>query len=70
MVGRFDSFYYSAGTFNSSSLWRQPLDGGNPQKLIDFPDRVFNFAWSHDGKNLAVTRGKQPGDAVLITNLP
>jgi Tol biopolymer transport system component/DNA-binding winged helix-turn-helix (wHTH) protein len=64
------AFYYSPGKFNSSSLWRQPLNAHRPQKLLDFPDRVFNFAWSHDGKNLAVARGKQLGDAILITNLP
>ncbi|MGQ0542056.1 MAG: winged helix-turn-helix domain-containing protein [Blastocatellia bacterium] len=62
-------FYYSSGTFNSSSLWRQPLNG-EPQKILDFPDRVYNFAWSRDGKNLVVARGKQQGDAVLVTNLP
>ncbi len=39
-------------------------------KTFDFPDRVFNFAWSRDGKNLVVSRGKQQGDAILITNLP
>ncbi len=65
------SFYYSSGgVFNSSALWRQPINGDAPQKLLDIPDRVFNFAWSHDGKNLAVGRGKQLGDAILITNLP
>lgn len=64
------AFYYSAGTFNSSSLWRQPLDKDNPEKLLDFPDRVFNFAWSQDGKDLVVARGKHLGDAILITNLP
>ncbi|HTH37462.1 MAG TPA: winged helix-turn-helix domain-containing protein [Pyrinomonadaceae bacterium] len=64
------AFYYSSGTFNSSALMRQPINGEAPQKLIDFPDRVFNFAWSHDGKNLAVARGKQLGDAILISNLP
>ena len=64
------SFYYAAGTFDSSSLWRQTLNGGDPQKLLDFPDRVFNFAWSRDGRNLVVSRGKQRGDAILITNLP
>ena len=63
-------FYYVAGTPNSSSLWRQPLDGSEPQKLCEFPDRISNFAWSHDGKNLVVSRGKQHGDAILITNLP
>lgn len=64
------AFYYAAGTFNSSALMRQPIDGGSPQTLIEFPDRVFNFAWSQDGKNLAVARGRLSGDAILITNLP
>lgn len=64
------ALHYAVGAFNSSSLWRQPLAGGEPQKLLDFPDRVFSFSWSPDGKNLAVARGKIRGDAVLITNLP
>lgn len=65
-----DSFDFSAGTFNSSSIVRQSLTGGDGQKLLDFPDRVFNFAWSRDGKNLVVSRGQLQGDALMITNLP
>jgi TolB protein len=64
------SFDYAAGIFTSSSLWRHPVGSGEPQKLCDFPDRVFNFAWSRDRKYLAVSRGKIHGDALLITNLP
>ena len=64
------SFDYAAGIFNSSSLWRQPIAGGKPQKICDFPERIFNLAWSRDGKTLAVSRGRQQGDALLITNLP
>ncbi|HKQ73872.1 MAG TPA: winged helix-turn-helix domain-containing protein [Blastocatellia bacterium] len=64
------AFDYAAGTFISSSLWRQPISGGEAQKLCDFPDRVFNFAWSRDRKNLAVSRGLLQGDALSITNLP
>jgi Tol biopolymer transport system component/DNA-binding winged helix-turn-helix (wHTH) protein len=64
------SFYFAAGIFNSSTLVRQPLVHSEPQKLLDFPDRIFNFAWSRDGKSLVVARGKQRGDAILITNLP
>src|SRR5262245_50156181 len=30
------SFDYAAGIFNSSSLWRQPIAGGEPQKICDF----------------------------------
>ena len=64
------TFDYAAGTFNASSLLRQTLADGESQKITDFPDRIFNFAWSGDGKNLVVSRGKQQGDSILITNLP
>jgi Tol biopolymer transport system component/DNA-binding winged helix-turn-helix (wHTH) protein len=63
------SLYYAAGTFDSSSLWRQPLNGDKPQKVLDFSDRVFNFARSRDG-SFVVSHGRQQGDAILITNLP
>jgi Tol biopolymer transport system component/DNA-binding winged helix-turn-helix (wHTH) protein len=65
-----NSFSYAAGNFDSSSLWRQPLDGSEPKKLLDFSDRLFNFAWSRDGRSLIVAKGKEQGDAILITNLP
>jgi Tol biopolymer transport system component/DNA-binding winged helix-turn-helix (wHTH) protein len=65
-----DSGAFNYAGFNSSGLWRQSIDGGEPQKLCDFPDRIFNMAWSRDGKSLVVSRGEQQGDALLITNLP
>ena len=63
-------FYYIAGTPNAATLRLQPISGGEPQKILDFPNRIFNFAWSSDGKNLVVARGRQSGDALLLTNLP
>lgn len=42
----------------------------SPQKLLDFPDRIFNFAWSRDNKQLIISGGKEQGDAISITNLP
>lgn len=63
-------FYYAAGTFNSSALMLQPVNGGPPQKVLELPDRIFNFAWSLDGKDLAIARGRLLGDAILISNLP
>lgn len=68
--GNASNFDHAAGTFNTSILMRQPLDGGEPKKLIEFPDRVFDFGWSANGKDLIVSRGKLQGDAILITNLP
>lgn len=32
-------------------------------------DKIFNFAWSKDGKTLALSRGKQSQDAVLLSNI-
>src|SRR5512143_1238058 len=54
---------------NPSSIISQPLDGGPPRKLADFkPDRMFSFAWSQDGKQLAVARGTVNEDVILISN--
>jgi Tol biopolymer transport system component len=64
------TFDYSSGTFNTSAIWRQSISGEKPEKLVEFPDRIYNFAISPDGKNLAVSRGRQNGDAILISNLP
>jgi len=51
-----------------SNLWRQPLDGGQPTQLTNFPsDRIFNFAYSRDGARIAFARGSQTSDAVLIS---
>ena len=64
------AFYYAAGTFNSSSLMLQPGEGGPPQKVLEFPERIFSFAWSRGRTDLAIARGRLLGDAILINNLP
>lgn len=47
-----------------------PLDGGEPKPLIalNYPDAIFSFWLSPDGKRLAYVRGANNADAVLITN--
>ncbi len=55
---------------NLSNLWSEPVDGGPPTQVTNFNgDQIFNFAWSHDGKWLALARGKVTNDVVLITDL-
>jgi hypothetical protein len=45
------------------------IDDGSRKQLIDVaPDTIFSFAWSRDGKQLAVARGRVSKDVVLITN--
>ncbi|CAN5141344.1 hypothetical protein BH18ACI2_BH18ACI2_05380 [soil metagenome] len=52
-----------------SNIWRQPLDGSPPFQVTNFTDRrIFNFASSPDGKQLALSRGTFNRDVVLITN--
>jgi Tol biopolymer transport system component len=51
----------------ASNIWSQPLSGGPPKKLTDFrSDQIFSFAWSPDGKQLALARGTETSDVVLI----
>ncbi len=52
-----------------SNILAQPLDGGKPKQLTDFKvDRIFWFDFSRDGKQLALSRGTQTSDVVLISN--
>jgi len=50
------------------NVWEQPLAGGLPKQVTHFTsDRIFYFDWSRDGR-LALSRGTDQTDAVLIKN--
>jgi serine/threonine protein kinase/Tol biopolymer transport system component len=50
------------------NIWSQPVDGGPPRQITDFPSGlIYSFAWSRSG-DLAVARGAWTSDAVLIRN--
>ena len=52
-----------------SNISSQPLDGSPSKKLTDFKsDRIFSFAWSRDGKQLALARGTRTDDVILISS--
>jgi eukaryotic-like serine/threonine-protein kinase len=52
------------------NLWEQPLDGTPGLELTDFKtDQIWGFAWSPDGKKLAVERGHTSSDVVLIRDV-
>ena len=51
-----------------SDISSQPVDGGPRRRLTNFAsDLMFGFAWSRDGKQLAVARGTLTHDVVLIS---
>ena len=52
-----------------SNIWRQNLAGGTPKQITNFESgQIFDFDWSRDGKQLALTRGSESSDVILITN--
>jgi Tol biopolymer transport system component/DNA-binding winged helix-turn-helix (wHTH) protein len=52
-----------------SNLWQQPLDGGAPKQITNFNSgRIWSFAYSRDGRQLALARGEMTHDAVLISD--
>jgi serine/threonine protein kinase/Tol biopolymer transport system component len=53
----------------ATNIWRQPLTGGPPKQITNFQsDQIFDFAWSRDGKQLALARGSTASDVILISS--
>ena len=53
-----------------SNIWSQPVAGGPPKQLTHFNSGlIFYYAWSRDGKKLAIARGRKASDVVLIKDL-
>ena len=63
------AFDYVVETQEGAQIWRQPLDeAAAPTLILNIPkDGIFNFAWSKDGRRLAVARGQLLRGAVLLT---
>jgi Tol biopolymer transport system component len=58
---------YTAASGGVAQIWTQPVTGGPPQQITKFrSDNTFAFAWSGDGKKIALSRGTANSDAVLI----
>ena len=53
------------------NLWLQPLQGSKGRYITDFKsERIYDFHWSFDGKQLALVRGHTDWDVVLIRDAP
>jgi len=50
-----------------SNIWRQKLADGVPKQITNFESgQIFDFDWSRDGTRLALTRGIESSDVILI----
>jgi Tol biopolymer transport system component len=53
----------------ATNVWQQRLSGGDPAPLTNFTSGdMFAFAWSKDGKQLALSRGRRKSDVVMMSN--
>jgi Tol biopolymer transport system component len=63
------AFQYALTRQGVGNLWEQPLNGGPAKQLTHFKtDQILDFAWSQDGKQLALARGNRNSNVVLISN--
>jgi Tol biopolymer transport system component len=52
-----------------SNIWQQKLTGGPPKQITGFKSGlIFAFDWSRDGKQLALARGSESSNVILISN--
>lgn len=59
---------FLANLDNGMQIMRQGFDETEAKPILQMPkDYIFNFAWAKDGKKLAISRGQQYRDAVLLT---
>ncbi len=63
------SLEYIENTPTDGNIWRQSLaDETKREVIFTLPkDKIFHFAWSKEGKHLALARGQQINDAILLT---
>jgi Tol biopolymer transport system component len=60
---------YIDNSGDAGQIWAIPRTGGPAKQLTNFTiDSLFWFDWSRDGKQLAVSRGTQLSDVVLISD--
>jgi Tol biopolymer transport system component len=65
------SVAYTVRQRGIDNLWMQPLDGGGLQQLTHFTtERIARFAFSPNGTQLAIERGHNESDAVLLRDTP
>lgn len=61
------SVIYTVRDHGVDNLWAQPLDGSAGKQITSFTsERIWDYHWSEDGNQLAISRGHTDSDVVLI----
>ncbi len=52
------------------NIWVQPTDGSAARQATNFTsEEIFGFAWSPDGKQIAVSRGNTSSDVITVSRM-
>jgi len=66
---RGDAVDYVVTRNGVSNIVQQRLAGGAPKQITNFESgQIFDFDWSRDGRQLALTRGTENSDVIMISN--
>jgi serine/threonine protein kinase/Tol biopolymer transport system component len=58
---------YAIDDKGAGNIWVEPLDGGKGHQITNFAsEKIGQFAWSPDGKRLAVIRSQSSADVILL----
>ena len=61
------SIIYADARDNADNIWSLPLDSGPAKQLTNFKSGlIFAFEMSRDGKQIALSRGSQMDDVILL----
>jgi Tol biopolymer transport system component len=61
------SITYITSREGATELWSFPREGGEARRLVRFDGKeIANFAWSPDGRRLAVVEEVRSGDVILL----
>ena len=64
-----DAVEYALTRNGVANIWQQRLTGGPPKQVTHFDSgEIFDFEWSHDGRQLTLTRGSESSDVILMSN--
>lgn len=64
------SLTYVGSSKGVQNIWNQSLDGGTPSQMTDFKGvGIAFFAWSRDGKQVAIAGRQTSSDVVLISEV-
>lgn len=66
--GQFVLLRTSSGTSGPSTLWRIPVDGDNPEKMLYSDDQLRGLSIHPDGQQISVSRVKSEGEIWVMEN--